>query len=135
MTQGKAKELLIANGSNNLTQSKQTSMLMLFVRQLVNPFYLMLLLAGFLSLITFLFDTADLMKLYLSLLIIIAALLYCLMSFWQEKRSLKVIKGFAHLLPQKCLVRRQGIDQEIFTEHLVVGDLVWIRNGEKVNIS
>lgn len=133
MSQSKAEELLMQNGPNRLTPGKQTSTFMLFVRQLKNPFYLLLFTAGFLSFVTYFVDTSNMINLYLSVAIILAALFYCVMSFWQEKRALKVVSGFANLLPEKCLVRRQNSDHEIFAEELVVGDLVWVRNGEKVN--
>lgn len=106
---------------------------MLFLRQIRNPFYLLLMVSGILSLITYFFDMTQPVNLYLALAIIFAALMYCFMSFYEEKRAMKVIRGFAHLLPEKCLVRRQGNDSEIVAEALVVGDLVWVRNGDKVN--
>lgn len=95
-------------------------------------FWVLLIAAGILSLITFFFDMSVMVNLYLSLVLFLIVILYCLLSFWEEKKSLKVIKGFTNLLPQKCIVRRNGFDRQIFAEELALGDLVWIRNGEKV---
>lgn len=105
---------------------------MLFARQFVNMFWLLLIAAGLLSLITYFLDTSVIVNLYLSLVLFFIVFLYCLLSFWEEKKSLKVIKGFTHLLPQKCIVRRNGCDRRISAEELTVGDLVWVLNGEKV---
>ena len=46
---------------------------------------------------------------------------------------MQVIKGFANLLPPKCTVCRDGVERQMDAEKLVVGDMVWIRNGEKVH--
>lgn len=75
----------------------------------------------------------QMVNLYLSLILFVVVFGTCIASFIQEKKALQVIKGFANLLPPKCTVRRDGRDRQMEAEKLVVGDIVWIRNGDKVH--
>lgn len=88
--------------------------------------------SGILSLVSYFFDVENMVNLYVALVLFLFVFVMCSMSFYEEKKALIVIKGFANLLPQQCTVRRNGTDKTIVAEQLVVGDLVWIRHGEKV---
>lgn len=41
------------------------------------------------------------------------------------------MRSFGSLLPSRCAVIRDKIDQYIFVHHLVVGDLVRVKEGDK----
>jgi P-type E1-E2 ATPase len=43
-----------------------------------------------------------------------------------------VVKGFANLLPPACFVIRDGCEQQIPAEQLVIGDVMVIKNGSRV---
>eukprot|EP01113_Clastostelium_recurvatum_P023603 TRINITY_DN2814_c0_g2_i2.p1 TRINITY_DN2814_c0_g2~~TRINITY_DN2814_c0_g2_i2.p1 ORF type:complete len:882 (+),score=222.79 TRINITY_DN2814_c0_g2_i2:1433-4078(+) len=51
----------------------------------------------------------------------------------QESKSASIMDGFASMTPQMCLVLRDGADlSEIPAADLVVGDIVYVRPGDKV---
>lgn len=50
----------------------------------------------------------------------------------QESKSSKVMDGFKKLAPQYCKVRRDGKVTEINASELVVGDIVYVKAGDKI---
>ncbi|KAJ0388977.1 hypothetical protein P43SY_010841 [Pythium insidiosum] len=50
----------------------------------------------------------------------------------QARSTSKVMDSFTNMLPQKSTVMRDGKSQLVPAEELLVGDLVWVRNGDKV---
>jgi sodium/potassium-transporting ATPase subunit alpha len=50
----------------------------------------------------------------------------------QEREARRVVRGFQNLLPQECVVIRDGAETTLPAESLVVGDLVRIKSGIKL---
>lgn len=56
----------------------------------------------------------------------------CCISFMHEREARKVVAGFQNLLPESCLVIRDGREQNMSAEELVNGDVIIIKNGTRV---
>uniref|UniRef100_A0A914V3R2 Cation-transporting P-type ATPase N-terminal domain-containing protein n=1 Tax=Plectus sambesii TaxID=2011161 RepID=A0A914V3R2_9BILA len=132
LTTEEAKRRLEIDGRNALTPPKEVSSWVLLGRQFLNPFWLLLIAAGVLSLITFFFDTSVVLNLYVAFILFIIVIIMCFASFWQEKKARNAVRGFQNLLPTFCSGVRDGRECTIAAEELVVGDLVFIRSGARV---
>jgi len=60
------------------------------------------------------------------------SILNALFSFVQEYRAERAMEALRKFLPQHVLVRRDGQDMEILAEQLVPGDVLMLREGDKV---
>uniref|UniRef100_A0A915B824 Cation-transporting P-type ATPase N-terminal domain-containing protein n=1 Tax=Parascaris univalens TaxID=6257 RepID=A0A915B824_PARUN len=56
----------------------------------------------------------------------------CVVTFFEEKKAINVVRGFTNLLPTKCSVVRNGSQIIIDTAKIVVGDIVIIKCGSRV---
>ncbi|MFH4982672.1 hypothetical protein AB6A40_009381, partial [Gnathostoma spinigerum] len=127
-----AAEYLARDGPNMLKPPKEISNVQLFLRQFLNLFWILLIGAAFLSLVTYILDTTIVINLYCAIVLLLIVLVMCIITFLEEKKVLKVVRGFTNLLPTKCSVIRDGTQVIIDTEKLVVGDIVVIRSGSRV---
>ena len=94
---------------------------------------ILLMIAGLLSFIAYAVDsTKDPINLYCGLILFVIVFFNCLLSYFQEKASSDVMAKFKNMLPPKCLVLRNGQEQQIDAINLVRGDLVILTTGDKV---
>lgn len=77
-------------GRNALTPPKEVSNWVLLRRQFLNMFWLLLIAAMVLTLITFFFDTTVVLNLYVAFLLFIFVTIMCVASFWLEKKARNV---------------------------------------------
>uniref|UniRef100_A0A914KWV7 P-type ATPase n=1 Tax=Meloidogyne incognita TaxID=6306 RepID=A0A914KWV7_MELIC len=54
------------------------------------------------------------------------------LSFWQEKKAMRVVYDFAQHMPHNCSIIRDCEEKQIPSDELVVGDIVIIRSGQQV---
>lgn len=94
LTTEEAKRRLEKDGRNALTPPKEVSNWVLFFRQFTNMFWILLIAAGVLSLVTFFFDTTVILNLYVAFVLFIIVIIMCLASFWQEKKARNVSTFF-----------------------------------------
>uniref|UniRef100_A0A914UYP3 Cation-transporting P-type ATPase N-terminal domain-containing protein n=1 Tax=Plectus sambesii TaxID=2011161 RepID=A0A914UYP3_9BILA len=127
-----AQRCLERDGRNALTPPVEISDWQLLLRQFLNMFWLLLIAAGILSLITYFLDTTVPLNLYVAIILFVMVIVMCLISFYEEKKAKEVVHGFQSLMPTSCSVIRDGRKRVISAEELVVGDLVFIRNGCRV---
>ena len=119
-------------GYNRLSPPKTVPGYILFLQQFLDLFMILLTAAGLLSLIAYFIDTSTNLNLYLSLVLFGIVVVTCTITFLQAQSTSKVMHSFKDMLPQQCTVVRDGVTQTIAAVELVVGDLVWVRNGDKV---
>ncbi|KAE9032063.1 Sodium/potassium-transporting ATPase subunit alpha [Phytophthora rubi] len=119
-------------GFNRLSPPTTVPDYILFLQQFLDMFMILLTIAGLLSLIAYFIDTSTTLNLYLSLVLFAIVVATCTITFLQARSTSKVMDSFKNMLPQQCTVVRDGVSQIIPAEELVVGDLVWVRNGDKV---
>lgn len=128
-----AVALLAKNGPNELTPPKEMGELERFARQFLNLLMILLMIAGFLSLAAFIYNTADLTNLYLAIILLVAVVLTCTISYIEERGTAKVMRTFQAMLPPDAAVMRNGEVHTMPTSQLVVGDLVKVTAGMKVS--
>jgi len=111
-------------GPNVLPRGKKVYWWQIFLRQFKNPLIIILLAA---SLITFLLgENID------SIVILIAVAVNTAISFWQEFRSNNIFEKLQKLITFKAKVKRGGLMNEIDSNELVPGDIIFLHPGDKV---
>ncbi|KAL3662046.1 hypothetical protein V7S43_012853 [Phytophthora oleae] len=119
-------------GFNRLSPPNTVPDYILFLQQFLDMFMILLSVAGLLSLIAYFIDVSTTLNLYLSIVLFAIVIVTCTITFLQARSTSKVMDSFKNMLPLQCSVVRDGVNQTIPAEELVVGDLVWVRNGDKV---
>lgn len=71
-------------------------------------------------------------NLYIGVVLVVVVLITGAFSYYQEAKSLAVMKGFAEMVPTKALVLRGGHRTQVDAASLVVGDVVDLHPGDKV---
>ena len=74
----------------------------------------------------------DIINLYLAIVLIVVVTLTAYIQFHEEGNAFKVIDSFSKMLASDCVVIRGGKELTIPTDQLVPGDLVKIKNGDRV---
>lgn len=110
-------------GLNEIVVKKKSPLLM-FVRQFANFLIGILLVATFLSAI--LGEIVD------SITIFIIVLVMGILGFSQEYRAEKTLDALKKLASPKCRVIRDGVELEVEASTLVPGDIVLLREGDRV---
>lgn len=156
-----AAERLARNGPNELTPPKETPEIVRFLRQFLNLLMILLMIAGvvavfqqniisgiietkkfcfsvhsslgFLSLAAYIYNTSDPVNLYLTIILFLAVLITCSISYFEERQTAKVMKTFQAMLPPDAAVMRDGSMHTMPTSALVVGDCVRLSAGMKVS--
>ncbi|KAL4470479.1 hypothetical protein ABPG74_012090 [Tetrahymena malaccensis] len=132
LTQQQAHEINLAHGDNKLTPPKKTPLWLKFLKELVHGFALLLWIGTFLSFLAYGLDQSDPSNLYLGIIIVLLIFVTALITFMQNAKSEALMESFKSLMPQDCLVIRDGKEQRILAEKLVVGDIVRVKAGDKV---
>lgn len=96
----------------------------LFIGQFKNP--LMLLLIGAVILSAFLGDTSDV---FIILFIVLST---GLLSFFQERSAGRVVEKLQSMISLKCTVVREGKNQQIDSDKIVVGDVLLFKAGDMI---
>lgn len=96
-------------------------------------FSLLLQFAALLCFVAFITEPTELMHVYLGVFLYAIVITTSLFSFAQQFKSDKTLREFRNFLPPKALVRRDGGRTfEVDASHLVVGDIVQVKMGDKV---
>ncbi|KAH7729130.1 Protein CATP-1 a [Aphelenchoides avenae] len=121
------------HGPNMLPKAKEISDLRLYISQFLNPLWLLLLFADVLSFISYFTDTSDMTNLWVAIIIFVMIVCMCTISWYQERKARRVVRGFENLLPEKTAVVRDGNEEQIPAAEVVVGDIIKIKSGMKVS--
>ncbi|MDD3711228.1 MAG: HAD-IC family P-type ATPase [Patescibacteria group bacterium] len=119
-----AEKRLSVNGGNILPD-RDLKWWKIFLKQFRSPFIYLLLVASFLS---FVFRQ-EVEGAMIFLFIIINTVL----GFFQEYRSENTVKLLKKFIKIKTKVIRDGIEQEVDSENLVLGDIVVLETGDKIS--
>eukprot|EP00825_Cyclidium_porcatum_P046022 TRINITY_DN713_c0_g1_i2.p1 TRINITY_DN713_c0_g1~~TRINITY_DN713_c0_g1_i2.p1 ORF type:complete len:1261 (+),score=261.65 TRINITY_DN713_c0_g1_i2:187-3969(+) len=98
----------------------------------VNMFNDMLWLGGVACFIAYGLSPSDPSNLYLGIVIICIGLITVLMSFYQSQKSESIMAAFKNFLPESCSVIREGVKKQIIAQKLVPGDVVEVKQGQKI---
>lgn len=111
-------------GANQLKEQKKKGFFGLFLEQLNDPLIYILMAAIAISL--FLKEAED------AAIIATVVVINALVGVIQEGKARKAIEALQRLTSPKALVKRDGVEQEIESELLVPGDLVYLEAGRQV---
>lgn len=111
-------------GENKLTGEKGLTNLRIFLNQLKSPLVYILIIAFFTTL--FLKDYID------ALVIFFAVVLNALLGFFQERKASNVLELLRSAANPVATVLRDGAPREIKADDLAVGDIVLLREGDRV---
>lgn len=111
-------------GPNSLPKEKPLQWWILFFRQFASPMIYVLLAASVV--------TALLQEWTDTSIILGAILLNTVIGFVQELKANRALEHLRALVQPKALVRRGGMEQQVFAHELVPGDLLILQTGDRV---
>src|SRR3989344_3915236 len=124
LTSKEATEGLKKFGLNALPQEKPYSKIRLFLSQFNSPLMYILLATVVISF---------LLKHYSdSIFIIVVLLINTTVGFCQENKANQSLLALKKMVKVRTKVLRDGYEKEIDSEELVVGDIVFLKSGDKV---
>lgn len=97
-----------ADGPNELTPPKELPEWLKYLRSFLDPFMLMLLVAGVLSLVAWGIDKSQPMNLYVGVALFIVVWASCTFHYIQEGQASEVMRSFRTMLPSNTIVLRGG---------------------------
>jgi Ca2+-transporting ATPase len=120
-----AEKNLLKYGKNEIRDTSRLSPFQIFLRQIKKNFVIYLLLfAMILS-----FSVGKLLTGYIVLMVIIVVITT---GFIQEYKAEKAMEALRGMLVPVSIVIRDGKEQEVLSKEIVPGDILVLRNGEKI---
>ncbi len=111
-------------GLNKLPEAKGDAKWRIFLRQFKSSLVYVLLGAAIISYL--LGDKID------AAIIMLAVLINVIIGFYQENKAQTALKSLKKVVVHRCQVVRHGHRQEINTQDLVPGDIIYISAGDKI---
>jgi P-type Ca2+ transporter type 2C len=125
LTEKEAKKNLDKYGSNEIKEIGKNSLLKILLRQVKSNFIIYLLLVAMILS----FFVGKSITAYVILVVILAVILT---GFFQEYRAEKAVEKLKDMIMPVSIVVRGGEQKEILTKEIVPGDVLILRNGEKI---
>ena len=120
-------------GENTITKGQEDSIFKKIYESIINPFTIILLVIAFISLVTNVWlakpgqeDPTT------SIIIVVLVLISGGIRFVQELRSDKATTNLSKMIVNTATVIRDGLEQELPIDNLVVGDLVKLSAGDMI---
>ena len=120
-------------GENSITKGQEDSIFKKIYESIINPFTIILLVIAFISLVTNVWlakpgqeDPTT------SIIIVVLVLISGGIRFVQELRSDKATTNLSKMIVNTATVIRDGLEQELPINELVVGDLVKLSAGDMI---
>ncbi|KAM8927397.1 potassium-transporting ATPase alpha chain 2-like [Pelodytes ibericus] len=131
------KELLQRDGLNKLTPPKGTPEIVKFMKLMVGGFSIVFWIGSVLCFLAYGLQyqqdpTVSKDNLWLAIILIAVVVMTALFAYYQEAKSTNIMAGFKNMVPQQALVLRNGQRSEMLAENLVLGDIVYIKGGDKI---
>jgi sodium/potassium-transporting ATPase subunit alpha len=122
-------------GLNKIKTAKKKPTWVKFLNSLFGGFTLFLWLGSFLCFLAFAlrasaYENTPNDNLYLGIALVGVAVITGLLSFYEERKSSKIMSSFKTLLPQTVVTLRDGIKSNIKAELLVPGDIIEVFDGD-----
>jgi potassium/sodium efflux P-type ATPase len=125
LTQTEAVNNQKIQGKNVISVMKKESVILTFLKNFINLMAILLWVGGIIAFI------ADMPQLGVAVWLV--NIINGIFSFWQEHRASKATEALKNMLPSYARVRRDGSEQKILTEDLVVGDIMLLEEGDKIS--
>lgn len=126
-----AEQRVLRHGRNSLPKISTAPWYSKLASQFTHFFAVLLWVAAAISFVIAVIDPSSNM-LPIGWAIVIVIVLNGGFGFYQEFRTEKSLEALRNMLPLRVSVRRQGIERVIVAEDLVPGDIVILREGDKV---
>ncbi len=131
LTQHEAAERLRHDGRNILPEPARPSLASRLARHLAHPFALLLWAGAGLALMGERFSPGEGMALISGALVTVV-LINALFSFLQEIRVERAMAAFRNMLSRRARVLRDGAEREVDAAEVVAGDVIVLREGDRV---
>ncbi|KAJ2077754.1 hypothetical protein H4R24_004941 [Coemansia sp. RSA 988] len=133
LSTSQAQQLLESNGPNKLTPPKKKSGFHKFMICLMSLFNLMLLAAGILVYILLAIDYENnKSSIYMGAILIGVAFMNAGVEWYQQRKSENTMAALQQMIPAKTHTIREGRLETTQSADVVVGDVVYLRMGDKV---
>jgi sodium/potassium-transporting ATPase subunit alpha len=119
-------------GFNKLSEQKKTPAIIKFLRQFKNFFAILLLVGALLSFVSEFLSPGQ-GSIYIAWALFGVSFLNAFFTYLQESKAEKVMSSFKNLITTKNLVIRDGKEVEIDSDKLVPGDILVLREGDKIS--
>jgi len=131
LTTSKAEERAKEEGLNLLTPPKQIPEWVKLLRELTGFFSILLWIGAILCFVGYaLQSSAD--NLYLGIVLSVVVFATGLFSYFQNRKSSNLMESFKSMMPTMTTVIRDGKSKKIDAQHLVRGDIIILKGGDKV---
>lgn len=127
-----AAERLSELGKNTLGAPVRFRLIRSLFRQLTNFFSLLLDVAAGLCFVADAMQPGERMNV-LGWALLGVSLLNALFAFFQEYRAERAMQALAQFLPPRLVLRREGRELEMLAEDVVPGDVLLIREGDRIS--
>ena len=129
LTKEEAEKRLNENGKNVLKEAKRESLLVHFLKQLLEPMTIILIVAAIVSAITAAFSGES----FTDVIIILAVVIInAILGVYQENKAEKAIEALKEMAAAMSKVIRSGVQLLVKSEELVVGDIILLEAGDAV---
>ena len=125
LTQHEAESRQATGGKNLIEAAKRRSPVLAFLSNFTHLMAILLWAAG---IIAFLAGMPE-----LGVAVWLVNVINGCFSFWQEARASKATEALKKMLPAYASVVRDGAEQKILAEDLVVGDVMLLAEGDKIS--
>ena len=129
LSSAEAQSRLEKNGKNKLVEGKKTPMIVRFFQQFAEPMTIILLVAAVISGVMAIFENefpADV------IIIMAVVVINAILGVLQESKAEKAIAALQEIAAATSKVIRDGHQQTIRSEDLVVGDIIVLEAGDAV---
>lgn len=124
LSQGHVSERIKRFGANVITERRPYTKTKIILNQLKSPLILILIIAGCVT--GFLRETGN------TIVIFAAVFANTLLGFWQENKAEHALELLKSYIRTRARVRREGIEHEIDASELAPGDIIRIKQGDRV---
>ncbi|MDD7795503.1 cation-translocating P-type ATPase [Clostridium sp. 'White wine YQ'] len=125
LTMEQAVEYQKEQGKNVIDEKKKKSVLLIFLGNFTHLMAVLLWVGG---IVAFFAGMPE-----LAVAIWLVNVINGIFSFWQEHRASKATDALRNMLPSYARVIRNGEEQKILSEDLVIGDIVLLEEGDKIS--
>lgn len=132
LTDAQAKERVLRDGENCLSEKPQAPWYMKLLHEWAQPFSLMLWGGAILCFVAYGLDQSDASNLYLGIVLAVVVMLTGIVTFFQNAKSDSLMASFKDFIPPKCNCLRDGRVIDIPAKNLAVGDIVLVKAGDRI---
>ena len=127
----KAKQRIDICGENIFEETGKESLIIKYLKQYRNFFSLLLLFGSILSFTAEWLDPGQ-GNIFIAIALLGVVILNGSFTFIQEYQAERIMASFRNLIPPKTRVLRNGQITEILATEIVVGDVIYLEEGDKI---